>query len=515
MKLSYLIILLLINIAICSKIITIPFRIEYKKSSYFGYNSFSFLNENYKKDLILELNIGTPSQKVTSYLNQSSCCFQLISLNKINKTSHSNNFFVPSKSSTFGISPKKNTLSNLYSAHDIFKFSVNQNYKLNIELSEDINNESNLSIISLIGVKPVTPFLNICPNLFDNLKNRDLIDKKIFSIKYENKYHGQIIIGNELSIFDPNNFKEDNYQTSYFYSDFNFKYDAINLKYACNKTEYFFPNENKGKKEVIINLNSGFIIGTEEFRDFIHDKVFRFLISKRICELNIIRAIDTEKLFDSDEFYLYNCYHMQFHGKENPSQPTTNFYKEFPSIILSSKSLGINFEFINEDLFEQIYSRDYFLIIFPTPTENQKYKNTWFLGEPFYKKYPFTINYDAKTIGFYSDIIINIKNITNNTKNEEIINVNITKENYINNENKSQTTTIVIKLLEIIAVFGFIIGAYYLGVKYNERRKKRANELKDDNYVYIPEEKKDINANDNENKSINKKSVELNSRLGV
>ena len=126
MKLSYILILLLTNIAICSKIITIPFKIEFKKSSYAGYNSFSFLNENYKKDLIIELNIGTPSQKVTTYLNQSSCCFQLISLNKINKTSVSNNFFIPSKSSTFEISSKKNVISNLYGAHDFFNFNFNQ-----------------------------------------------------------------------------------------------------------------------------------------------------------------------------------------------------------------------------------------------------------------------------------------------------------------------------------------------------------------------------------------------------
>ena len=517
MELTYLLIILLINIAVCSKIITIPFKIEFKKSSYIGYNSFSFLNENYKKDLIIELNIGTPPQKVTTYLNQSSCCFQLISLNKINKTSDSNNnFFIPGKSSTFEISSKKNILSELYSAHDFFNFNFNQNYKLNIELAEDINKESNSSIISLIGVKPVTPFLNICPNLFDNLKNRNLIDKKIFSIRYNNKYHGDIIIGNDLSIFAPNNFKEDNFQTSYFFSDFNFKYDLINLKYPWNKTEYFFPDDNKGKKEAIINLNSGFIIGTDEFRNFLHDKVFRFLISKRICELNIIRANDIDKLFDNDEFYLYNCYHMQFTGKDDPNHPSTNYYKEFPNIILTSKTLGINFEFTNDDLFEQIYSRDYFLIIFPKPSDNQKYINTWFLGEPFYKKYPFTINYDAKTIGFYSDIIINIKNNnTNNSNNEENINVNITKENNINNENKSQMTMVVIKFLEIIAVLGFIIGAYYIGVKVNERRKKRANELKDDFYVYIPEEKKDINNNDNESKTKNQKLVELNSKLGV
>ena len=516
MKSSYILILLLINITICSKIITIPFKLEYKKSSYVGYNSFSFLNENYKKNLILELNIGTPSQKVTSFLNQSSCCFQLTSLNKINKTTDSpHNFFNPGKSTSFEMNPKKNILTDLYSAHDMFNFGLNQIYKLNFELAEGINKESNSSIISLIGVKPVTPFLNLCPNLFDNLKNRDIIDKKVFSIRYDSKYNGQIIIGNELSVFDPKNFKEDNYQTSYYFNDFNFKYNVINLKYPWNRTDFFFPSDDNGKTEAIINLNSGFIIGTEEFRTFIHDKVFKTLISKRICELNIIRANETDELINNDEFYLYNCYHMQFNGQVLPNHPTTNFYKEFPKVIINSKSLGINFELTNDDLFEQIYNRDYFLIIFPKPKENQKNTNIWYLGEPFYKKYPFTINYDSKTIGFYSDAIINNINKTNKTKDEENINVNITKENNINNENKSQASMIVIKILEIIGVLGIIVGAYYIGLKVNERRKRRANELKDDLYVYIPEDKKNINENEDENKTKNQKLVELNSKLGI
>ena len=47
---------------------------------------------------------------------------------------------------------------------------------------------------------------------------------------------------------------------------------------------------------------------------------------------------------------------MQFTGKDDPNHPSTNYYKEFPNIILTWKTLGINFEFTNDDLFEQIYS---------------------------------------------------------------------------------------------------------------------------------------------------------------
>ena len=58
-----------------------------------------------------------------------------------------------------------------------------------------------------------------------------------------------------------------------------------------------------------------------------------------------------------------------------------------------------------------------------------------------------------------------------------------------------------------------IILAYFIGMKVKEGRKKRANELKDDCYEYISDNKKDINETNNERKS--KQLVELNSNLGI
>ena len=64
----------------------------------------------------------------------------------------------------------------------------------------------------------------------------------------------------------------------------------------------------------------------------------------------------------------------------------------------------------------------------------------------------------------------------------------------------------------IILGFCLVVFAYYIGVRVREKRRKKANELKDDNYEYIPEKNNDIN-NYKEN---NKKHifVELKSKLG-
>ena len=421
MKLS-LILLISSKIFICSEIITIPFRLEFKKSSYYNYNASHFLNEYYTKELILEFKMGTPFQKVTSFINSSSSCFQF----KSYKSDAIIYYYLASQSSSLKINENPNILSNLYIAEDIANFLEKKNYTISFEFLDKLNislNKSN-SLLGNIGIKPPVPFLNLCPNLFDNLKNIKAIDKKIFCIKYNDKYGGHFVIGNDLYKIYENKFKEEQFHTSYFSSDFYFRYDNIIMKYPYNKTVYLNISESESKinkKEAFINLKSGFIIGTEDYKNYIHEKFFKYLVEKKICKMDLVKYNETNELFDN-EFYLYNCYHMQFIGQSSQRHPGINHYADFPTLVINSKSLELNFELTNKDLFEQIFSQDYFLVIFPKNIKNIRNKNTWYLGDPFYRKYPFTINLEAKTIGFYSNEIINkTKNNINGNINISII----------------------------------------------------------------------------------------------
>ena len=54
--------------------------------------------------------------------------------------------------------------------------------------------------------------------------------------------------------------------------------------------------------------------------------------------------------------------------------------------------------------------------------------------------------------------------------------------------------------------------AYYIGLIVREKRRKRANELKDDFYEYLPEKNKSINDISDESQ---KQQIELNSKLGL
>ena len=59
--------LILIKLNTCTKILTFPLKLKfptYNYMQYGSYNSTNFLKDNYKKDLIIEMNIGTPPQKI-------------------------------------------------------------------------------------------------------------------------------------------------------------------------------------------------------------------------------------------------------------------------------------------------------------------------------------------------------------------------------------------------------------------------------------------------------------------
>ena len=144
----------------------------------------------------------------------------------------------------------------------------------------------------------------------------------------------------------------------------------------------------------------------------------------------------------------------------------------FPKLIFFSRSYSYNFELEQKDLFIKKFDGNiYFLIIFRFDNDN---KDNWILGEPFYKKYTFSFNIDAKIVGFYNKIFEE-ENSSNNPEN-----------------NKNITYIFLIIAITIILILLMILS-FYCGMKLKAGRKKRANELKEDNYEYFPELDKENN----------------------
>ena len=99
----------------------------------------------------------------------------------------------------------------------------------------------------------------------------------------------------------------------------------------------------------------------------------------------------------------------------------------------------------------------------------------WYLGEPFYKKYPITFNFDSKTMGLY---LKNGEGDSGEDKGD-------------NNEQKNKNIImIVIISIEVIIFIALIIVVIIMAKSFNDMRKQRINEINDDNYEYFTEKNK-------------------------
>ena len=140
----------------------------------------------------------------------------------------------------------------------------------------------------------------------------------------------------------------------------------------------------------------------------------------------------------------------------------------FPKIIFQHNNFDYNFFFFFYCSFIEFKERYYFLIIFP---EDNYHNNNWYLGLPFLRRYQFIFNHDSKTIGFYNE---NVK-LKNETKSKN------------SNPNISYLRVIIEVGIGILLI-ALIIISFIIGQKISKQRKKRANELTDDNFEYFSKE---------------------------
>ena len=203
-----------------------------------------------------------------------------------------------------------------------------------------------------------------------------------------------------------------------------------------------------------------------EYLSFIEKNFFG-----KYYELNICNKYTTKTNFISD-FMIISC---EISQKLN--------LREFPNLYFYMKTENLKFEFTYEDLFMNIKNKYYFLIVFETNNL------IWHIGKPLFSKYTFVYNGEAKTIGFYKNKKINNNDIKDNKKENVKLEINIGK-------------IILFCAIFIVFIFLIIFISFRFGKKYNNIRKKFANELDDDNYEYNPKTKneKDINGVEFNNK---------------
>ena len=426
------------------------------------YNSSTFISEWFYNGMYTISFIG--SSKIESYINMqnSKLSIQKCNINRVysKTTMKEKSYYKPLISETY----KK---INDQTGNDIFYFAEDFNLNKNIQIGEKKGNgldfyfkekDNNTALCGNFGLN----LNNDKTNLIYQLKKKNYINNYIWTLKYQTIDSGVFVLGTEPHFYQNSSFKE-----SYFYeikaipnqspdTDWSFKMDEVRT--YDNKTKIVL-SQNK----VDFLIDRGLIIGTDEYKKKIDELVFNDLINEKICHREINKFYDYEKE-TNEEYFIYYCNKDSFMKNKYTIEKT--YYNTFPSIELFDKKSNMTFSLNREDLFYMINLRIYFLVIF----KKSNSENTiWKLGEPFFIKYQFTFNQEKKTVGFYSKLEKN------------------SNERKINNEEKRNLTLYIIIISFL--VFLLIGLAYYLGKKLNEQRKKRANELNDDEFDYSTENK--------------------------
>ena len=430
------------------------------------YNSLTFFNEYYIFKILSNVKIGTPPQDVISFINAYYDNLLIGELFPIPNNVFNNSLYLGyhySKSLSFINLTSEDSPNNKDSSIEIFtgkdnlylytdindikynKYTYFSNFKFNFE---NIIMHKNNSLYGLsIGL--TLDEYNYSTNFMRQIHDRNLISSYLVSFEFKNETEGIIIIGKYPHEIYPQKYKEEDYKSFYSYqprtmylNNFVINFDEI---YSfLNKEKYYLQKSTKSN----LILNAGLIIGTNEYLQFIINNFFSKYMSNDTCQM----AYTSE---DFQSFIVLSC------------NDDDNFnIEDFPPLKFKIKSENLTFEFTHKDLFKKINDKYYFLIIF------EKFvTGYWRFGKPFFFKYTFVYNGDAKTIGFYSKINTNNNNEEKKERKKFELKLNTIK-------------IIIIVILLIFLILLAIIISFYFGKNCRSTRKKRANEL-DDNFDYV------------------------------
>ena len=300
------------------------------------------------------------------------------------------------------------------------------------------------------------------------LKKYKLVENYYWSIFYNSKEknkkeeEGFILIGklphelkSDLGYYKNGYFREkdkiDFYLEPKNIPQLSFEIDLLYAYEGTNKRKIIegFPFGTTSYKSIKLDYHSGAVQVPKSLQPYYH-KVFEKYINESQC------FYDTSK-----DFNFYYC--------KNDKKIIDKIKSVFPGINFRSQDLNYNFTLEANDLFIEennfVFCLAYFL-----RSESQR---MWKMGKPFLKKFQFAFNYDQKTLTFYNRI----------------------------DEPKQKGISAAVFILAIfatiivVAIICFIIFKFFLYERFF--RKKRANELDDDDYEYSTKKDKEEGLNIN------------------
>ena len=465
----FLLFISLIHISFLNQII-FPFEeYSYSNNPERKYNDpQSFFIDQYITNIYTVSKIGTPEQSLLTFIESDNCIFQIY-LNTLcnNKTEYNYNY----KTSTTFQNITKINGNYFYMGtsliNETIKFCLDEKCnKLktmdNFQINYSNNIGDNQIICSKFGLSVTTREENTWIRVINQLKTQNIISRLVFTIKYISDYNGYIYVGEFPHIYNSTYYFEEQNMTTYIKMDDQStcllpKLDMDEIFLNINDTILYMKN-----KYTIFYFDYGLIIGTSNYLDNINKYFFNKYYNDKTCK----------------EVYFF----VPGKSFSGISCKSTDDFKieEFPTLFLLRRDLNYTFELDYKDLFRKDGDNYYFLIIF-----DQLNLNTWKLGKPFFKKYQMTFDIDSKSIIFYNEEIKPSKSGPTNTSTDT--------------DNYNIILIVIISVGAFIVICGLVFFAYYLGKILNNQRKKRANELEDDDYEYFSKKE---NGDKNEDKGL-------------
>jgi hypothetical protein len=341
------------------------------------------LNRNIFENLYITkitstLKIGTPLQEIELYIQLQDD--NIIILNSDSKYCSSKIKCFNSKvSETFKTNDKEEYDVNLpqveSAKRSTDKLDLNSETKIN-NVEFLLTNEILYKKSGILGLR--MPDKKAQFNLIKQLKNKDIINSYIFFIYFpdkNNKYEGQIIIGEYPHDFNSKKYKKENMekrQVSYTPTT-TLGQDYI---FECKKIFY-------GDELVVKEQDISFIFESELFRasfklkEILEENFFNKYLKKNECEIKIYK----ETIIKNSTYIV--CKNSIDISKMKPLKFQIEDYLE--EIILTPEDLFLK---VNNDLVFLIYFEDY-------------WKMKWTFGYTFFRKYMVFFDQDSKMIGFY------------------------------------------------------------------------------------------------------------------
>ena len=393
-------------------------------------------------DIYISLEIGTPPQKITSYIKLEEFPFYIagkdIPQSKYNEELSSS--YKSEKYPHAFLEGQERIKWGLVS-NDTFNIALNNN-KIKVEgINFILASETRTDSLSNIGLMIPDKYSSIPDVSFIyQLKKQKIITDYNFMINYTNyeKGEGEFIIGGCPHIFENNIYQQKYYRTSYAIEKPKY------MMYGLNFDEILLGENGEnipGTKQCKFLSDFGLILGSLDYYDIIYNIFFSKKISEKICFKGNISANIEWREGERNYEYFY-CYKNLI--KED--------IQKIPIIKFVHKEMNYTFEFNYKELFYEKDELYIFKIIF-----SKKNNFYWIFGKPWLGKYLMVFNQDSKTIGHY--YYINEKTVEEK---------NIKKINWI-------LLGVIGILVVIIILFGIWLVYYY-----KKGRKKRINEIKDE-----------------------------------